>query len=77
MICNKQVGTGSASVSREVAEVQKLLKASGLHHTMHSAGTTVGMLAQLMANVKTRLQLGHSKPVADHQTLTLNRRELG
>ncbi|EGS20643.1 UPF0045 protein ECM15-like protein [Thermochaetoides thermophila DSM 1495] len=39
--CLIPVGTGSASVSREVAEVQKLLKASGLHHTMHSAGTTV------------------------------------
>lgn len=37
-----QVGTGSVSVAEEVAEVQKLLKASGLVYTMHSAGTTVG-----------------------------------
>ena len=37
-----QVGTGSVSVAKEVAEVQKLLKASGLTYTMHSAGTTVG-----------------------------------
>jgi uncharacterized protein YqgV (UPF0045/DUF77 family) len=29
-------------VAQEVAEVQKLLKASGLSYTMHSAGTTVG-----------------------------------
>ncbi|KAI1180043.1 hypothetical protein F4777DRAFT_574325 [Nemania sp. FL0916] len=36
-----QVGTGSASVAEEVAEVQRLLKASGLTYTMHSAGTTV------------------------------------
>lgn len=39
-----QIGTGSVSVAREVAEVQKLLKASGLSYTMHSAGTTVGKL---------------------------------
>ena len=37
-----QVGTAHASVAEEVAEVQKLLKASGLTYTMHSAGTTVG-----------------------------------
>ncbi|KAI1426717.1 YkoF-like protein [Xylaria sp. FL1777] len=37
----KPVGTGSVSVAEEVAEVQKLLKASGLVYTMHSAGTTV------------------------------------
>ncbi|KAG6353483.1 hypothetical protein INS49_005664 [Diaporthe citri] len=35
------VGTGELSVAKEVAEVQKLLKASGLTYTMHSAGTTV------------------------------------
>lgn len=38
-----QVGTG-ISVAKEVAEVQKLLKASGLSFTMHSAGTTVGKI---------------------------------
>ncbi|KEY69627.1 hypothetical protein S7711_07669 [Stachybotrys chartarum IBT 7711] len=36
-----QVGTASVSVAAEVAEVQRLLKASGLKYTMHSAGTTV------------------------------------
>ncbi|KAI6380247.1 hypothetical protein MCOR25_001676 [Pyricularia grisea] len=36
-----KVGTGNVSVANEVAEVQKLLKASGLKYTMHSAGTTV------------------------------------
>ncbi|AEO69198.1 uncharacterized protein THITE_2090704 [Thermothielavioides terrestris NRRL 8126] len=39
--CLVPVGTGSVSVAQEVAEVQRLLKASGLAHTMHSAGTTV------------------------------------
>ncbi|KYK57749.1 cell wall biogenesis protein Ecm15 [Drechmeria coniospora] len=36
-----KVGTGTTSVAEEVAEVQRLLKASGLRYTMHSAGTTV------------------------------------
>ncbi|KAK4031795.1 YkoF-like protein [Parachaetomium inaequale] len=39
--CLVPVGTGTASVAQEVAEVQKLLKASGLSYTMHSAGTTI------------------------------------
>ncbi|KAJ2899594.1 hypothetical protein MKZ38_002968 [Zalerion maritima] len=38
--CLVPVGIG-VSVAAEVAEVQKLLKASGLDYTMHSAGTTV------------------------------------
>ncbi|KAK2773341.1 cell wall biogenesis protein [Colletotrichum kahawae] len=40
--CLIPVGTGSVSVANEVAQVQRLLKASGLKYTMHSAGTTVG-----------------------------------
>ncbi|KAK4137831.1 hypothetical protein BT67DRAFT_415619 [Trichocladium antarcticum] len=39
--CILPLGTGNTSVAQEVAEVQKLLKASGVAHTMHSAGTTV------------------------------------
>ncbi|KAL8390564.1 hypothetical protein RB595_009572 [Gaeumannomyces hyphopodioides] len=39
--CLVPVGTANVSVANEVAEVQKLLKASGIKHTMHSAGTTV------------------------------------
>jgi uncharacterized protein YqgV (UPF0045/DUF77 family) len=42
-----QVGTGNLSVAKEVAEVQRLLKDSGLKYTMHSAGTTVGKSASL------------------------------
>jgi uncharacterized protein YqgV (UPF0045/DUF77 family) len=38
-----QIGTPTASVSNEVAAVQRLMKASGLSYSMHSAGTTVGM----------------------------------
>ena len=36
-----QIGTPTASVSHEVAAVQRLLKASNLSYSMHSAGTTV------------------------------------
>lgn len=39
--CLIPVGTGSVSVAEEVAQVQRVLKASGLKYTMHSAGTTV------------------------------------
>ncbi|KAK4190058.1 putative cell wall biogenesis protein [Podospora australis] len=39
--CLVPVGTASVSVAKEVAEVQKVLAASGLKYTLHSAGTTV------------------------------------
>jgi len=42
-----QIGTPTASVSNEVAAVQRLMKASGLSYSMHSAGTTVGMALDL------------------------------
>jgi len=39
--CLIPIGTPTASVSNEVAAVQRLMKASGLSYSMHSAGTTV------------------------------------
>ncbi|KAH3920432.1 hypothetical protein HBI56_069970 [Parastagonospora nodorum] len=39
--CIIPLGTPTASVSKEVAQVQRLLKKSGLSYSMHSAGTTV------------------------------------
>ncbi|KAF2004091.1 cell wall biogenesis protein-like protein Ecm15 [Amniculicola lignicola CBS 123094] len=39
--CIIPIGTGSASVSKEVAEVQRLLRGCGLVVSMHSAGSTV------------------------------------
>ncbi|KAK7511865.1 YkoF-like protein [Phyllosticta citriasiana] len=39
--CLIPLGTPTASVSAEVAAVQRLLQKSGLKHSMHSAGTTV------------------------------------
>lgn len=42
--CLIPIGTPTASVSGQIAEVQRLLKKSGLKYSMHSAGTTVGKL---------------------------------
>ncbi|QDS69432.1 hypothetical protein FKW77_005373 [Venturia effusa] len=39
--CLIPIGTPTASVSSEVAQVQRLLKGCGLSYEMHSAGTTV------------------------------------
>ncbi|KAK8205033.1 YkoF-like protein [Phyllosticta capitalensis] len=39
--CLIPLGTPTASVSNEVAAVQRLLQKSGLKFSMHSAGTTV------------------------------------
>ncbi|KAK6538818.1 hypothetical protein TWF694_010383 [Orbilia ellipsospora] len=39
--CLIPIGTPTASVSRYIANVQKLLCASGVKHSMHSAGTTI------------------------------------
>ena len=47
-MCAAKVGTGNVSVANEVAEVQRLLKASGLTYTMHSAGTTVGEFCRVL-----------------------------
>ena len=43
MLTMEQIGTPTASVSNEDAAVQRLMKASGLSYSMHSAGTTLGM----------------------------------
>lgn len=40
--CIIPIGTPTASVSKEVAAVQRLLKRSGVKYSMHSAGTTLG-----------------------------------
>ncbi|KAL9014335.1 MAG: hypothetical protein Q9173_001005 [Seirophora scorigena] len=39
--CLIPIGTPTASVSQEVADVQRLMKQSKLSYSMHSAGTTV------------------------------------
>lgn len=40
--CLIPIGTPTASVSKEIADVQRLIGKSGLTYAMHSAGTTVG-----------------------------------
>ncbi|WPH03230.1 Hypothetical protein R9X50_00610700 [Acrodontium crateriforme] len=39
--CLIPIGTPTASVSKEVADVQRLLKKTGIKYVMHSAGTTL------------------------------------
>ncbi|KAK4231541.1 YkoF-like protein [Podospora fimiseda] len=39
--CLVPIGTATVSVAKEVAEVQKVIRASGIKHTLHSAGTTL------------------------------------
>ncbi|OTB02258.1 hypothetical protein M426DRAFT_200094 [Hypoxylon sp. CI-4A] len=67
--CLIPVGTGSVSVAEEVAEVQKLLKASGLTYTMHSAGTTVeGSWDEVMRVIGQAHTVVHSKGVVRVQS---------
>ncbi|CAI6340828.1 unnamed protein product [Periconia digitata] len=40
--CLIPLGTPTASVSQEVAAVQRLLKKSGISYQMHAGGTTLG-----------------------------------
>ncbi|CEJ54594.1 UPF0045 protein ECM15 [Penicillium brasilianum] len=39
--CLIPIGTASASVSAQVADVQRLIEQSGVKYVMHSAGTTL------------------------------------
>ncbi|KAG6008837.1 hypothetical protein E4U54_008658 [Claviceps lovelessii] len=39
--CLIPIGTNKVSVADEIAQVQRVLQASGLKYTLHSAGTTV------------------------------------
>ncbi|KAI1337751.1 YkoF-like protein [Xylariaceae sp. FL0016] len=67
--CLIPVGTGSPSVAGEVAEVQRLLAASGLTYTMHSAGTTVeGSWDDVMRVVGRAHSLVHARGVVRVQS---------
>ncbi|KAI1456741.1 YkoF-like protein [Annulohypoxylon moriforme] len=67
--CLIPVGTGSVSVAEEVAEVQRLLKASGLTYTMHSAGTTVeGSWDEVMKVIGQAHSVVHAKGVVRVQS---------
>ncbi|KAI0378737.1 hypothetical protein F5Y04DRAFT_272437 [Hypomontagnella monticulosa] len=69
LLGTSSVGTGNVSVAEEVAEVQKLLKASGLVYTMHSAGTTVeGSWDEVMRVIGQAHSVVHSKGVVRVQS---------
>ena len=40
--CLIPIGTSSPSVSKEIADVQRFLKKTGVKYSMHSAGTSLG-----------------------------------
>lgn len=64
-----QIGTSTASVALEVAAVQRLLLASGLKCTMHSAGTTVeGSWDEVMRAVGQAHAVVHAMGVVRVQT---------
>ncbi|KAJ4010455.1 UPF0045 protein M15 [Fusarium irregulare] len=65
----EQLGTGSVSVAEDIAEVQKVLKASGLKYTLHSAGTTVeGSWDEVMAAVGKAHAVVHRRGVVRIQS---------
>lgn len=59
--CLIPLGTPTPSVSKEIADVQRLLEKSGLKFTMHSAGTTVGedVSPQIRSCILIKLQRDH------------------
>ncbi|PMD63844.1 cell wall biogenesis protein-like protein Ecm15 [Hyaloscypha bicolor E] len=67
--CLIPIGTTTASVSNEVAAVQRLMKASGLSYSMHSAGTTVeGSWDEVMKLIGQAHTLVHQNGVLRVQT---------
>ncbi|KAF8853056.1 cell wall biogenesis protein-like protein Ecm15 [Acephala macrosclerotiorum] len=67
--CLIPIGTPTASVSNEVAAVQRLMKASGLSYSMHSAGTTVeGSWDEVMRLIGQAHTLVHQNGVLRVQT---------
>ncbi|TGO35856.1 hypothetical protein BHYA_0144g00250 [Botrytis hyacinthi] len=67
--CLIPIGTPTASVSKEVAAVQRLMKASGLSYSMHSAGTTVeGTWDEVMRLIGQAHTLVHQNGVLRVQT---------
>jgi uncharacterized protein (TIGR00106 family) len=50
--CLIPLGTPTASVSQQIADVQRLLKQSGIKYSMHSAGTTIGKSVQKCISIR-------------------------
>jgi len=67
--CLLPLGTATASVAQEVAEVQRVLKGSGLVYTLHSAGTTVeGSWEEVMRVIGQCHALLHQKGIVRIQS---------
>ncbi|KAL2046584.1 hypothetical protein ABVK25_011709 [Lepraria finkii] len=67
--CLIPIGTQTASVSQEVADVQRLMQKSNLTHSMHSAGTTVeGSWDDVMRLIGQAHCMLHQKGVVRIQT---------
>ncbi|KID79955.1 protein ECM15 [Metarhizium brunneum] len=67
--CLIPVGTGNVSVAEEVAQVQRVLEASGLKYTLHSAGTTVeGSWDDVMAAIGKAHAVVHQRGVVRVQS---------
>ncbi|CAL8580987.1 UPF0045 protein M15 [Xanthoria parietina] len=67
--CLIPIGTPTASVSKEVADVQRLMKQSGLSYSMHSAGTTVeGSWEEVMRLIGQAHTMLHEQGIVRIQT---------
>ncbi|CAN6658512.1 hypothetical protein TRVA0_030S01728 [Trichomonascus vanleenenianus] len=63
-VCLIPIGTTTTSVSDEVAEVVRVVKESGLHYVLHSAGTTIeGPWNEVTAVIGRAHERLHSKGV--------------
>lgn len=67
--CLIPIGTPTASVSQEVADVQRLMKQSNISYSMHSAGTTVeGSWDEVMQLIGQAHTMLHKKGIVRIQT---------
>ncbi|KAG8623524.1 hypothetical protein KVT40_008500 [Elsinoe batatas] len=67
--CLIPLGTPTASVSSEIADVQRLLAKSGLKYSMHSAGTTVeGSWTEVMHLIGQAHGMLHAKGIVRIQS---------
>ncbi|CAF9928454.1 MAG: hypothetical protein HETSPECPRED_006836 [Heterodermia speciosa] len=67
--CLIPIGTPTASVSEQIADVQRLMQKSGLSYSMHSAGTTVeGSWDDVMRLIGQAHVMLHDKGIVRIQT---------
>ncbi|KAF1822450.1 uncharacterized protein K489DRAFT_381212 [Dissoconium aciculare CBS 342.82] len=67
--CLIPIGTPTASVSQEVAHVQRFLKTAGVNYSMHAAGTTLeGSWEQVMTVIGQCHTMLHARGVVRIQS---------